>query len=219
MCCILIGLIIGLLLPGGQRPSHVIKAAHALLDFLYLAQFLTHTTQTLQSFDESLVLFHQNKLVFVDLDVRQHFNIPKLYSLIHYHSLISRFGTTDNYNTEQSKCLHIDFAKNVYHATNHKDEYPQMTMWLECHEKVEQCAIAIEAGQHHDALSEHSITKPIGPLHMGTCHVKMAQNPTVRNVHFNDIVNKYSAMSVLNVLGDFITQINYAGASRMELQT
>ena len=219
MCHILIGLIISLPLPGGQRPLYIIKAVRALLNFLYLAQFPSHTMQTLQSLDESLTLFHQNKSVFINLDVQQHFNIPKLHSLIHYHSLISHFGTTDNYNTEQSEHLHINFAKNAYHATNHKDEYPQMTTWLEHHKKVEQHAITIEAGQHCDALRERSITKPIGLPHMGTCHVKMAQNPMLRNVHFDDIVNKYGAVNVLDALGNFITQINYASASRMELQT
>ena len=48
-----------------------------------------------------------------------------------YKALIMLFGTTDNYTTEQMERLHIDFSKDVYHATNHKDEYFQMTMWLE----------------------------------------------------------------------------------------
>jgi hypothetical protein len=48
-----------------------------------------------------------------------------------YALLIQLFGTTDNYNTEQSECLHIDFTKDTYRATNHKDEYSQMTKWLE----------------------------------------------------------------------------------------
>ena len=220
MCRILIGLIIGLPLPGGQRSSRVIKAVRALLDFLYLAQFPTHTTQTLQGLDNTLALFHQNKSVFVDLDVRQHFNIPKLHSLIHYRSSISRFGTTDNYNTEQSERLHIDFAKNAYRATNHKDKYPQMTTWLERHEKVAQHAIAIEAGLHGSA-SDHcdTLMKPLGPPHVGTRHVKMAQNPTVRNVHFDDIVNKYGAVNILDALGDFIAQVNHVGASTVGLQT
>ena len=52
------GLIIGLLLSSGQWSSCVIKAVCALLDFLYLAQFLTHTMQTLQYLNDSLVLFH-----------------------------------------------------------------------------------------------------------------------------------------------------------------
>ena len=138
-------------------------------------------------------------MIFVDLSVQQHFNIVKLHSMIHYHLSICCFGTANNYNTKQSERLHINFAKNAYCATNHRDEYPQMTTWLECHKKVEQHAIMIDAGQHdsafkshhHNALRVHPIMKPIGPPHMGTCHVKMAQNPTVRNMHFNDIINKY----------------------------
>lgn len=59
--------------------------------------------------------------------------------------------------------------------------------------------------------------KPIGPPHMGSRHVKMAQNPNVRNVHFDDIVNKYSAVNILNMLGNFIAQVNYAGASTAKL--
>ena len=61
--------------------------------------------------------------------------------------------------------------------------------------------------------------KPIGPPHMGTCHIKMAQNPTVRNVHFDDIINKYGAVNILDVLGNFIAQVNYVGATAAELQT
>ena len=36
----------------------------------------------------------------------------------------------------QFECLHINFAKNVYRASNHKDEYYQMIKWLERREKV-----------------------------------------------------------------------------------
>jgi hypothetical protein len=36
----------------------------------------------------------------------------------------------------QPQRLHIDLAKDTYHATNFKDEYPQMTAWLERREKI-----------------------------------------------------------------------------------
>jgi hypothetical protein len=221
MCRILIGLVINLPLSNGQGSSRVVKVVRALLDFLYLAQFPSHTTETLHHLDESLAQFHRNKSVFVDLGVREHFNIPKFHSLIHYHSSISLFGTTDNYNTEQTERLHIDFAKNAYRATNHKDEYPQMTTWLERREKMEQHAIAIEgkqdASRHHGA-SRESTTKPIGPPCMGTRSVKMARRPTVRSVRFDDIVREYGAVTILDALADFIAQINYSGASTSVLQ-
>jgi hypothetical protein len=44
----------------------------------------------------------------------------------------------DNYNTKQLECLYIDLAKDAYYVTNYKDEYLQMTVWLERGEKIQQ---------------------------------------------------------------------------------
>ena len=54
ICRILIGLVINLRLPHGQSSARVVKAVRALLDFLYLAQFLSHTSDTLERLDDSL---------------------------------------------------------------------------------------------------------------------------------------------------------------------
>ena len=42
----------------------------------------------------------------------------------------------DNYDTQYSEHLHIDFTKDAYHATNRRDELSQMTVWLERKEKI-----------------------------------------------------------------------------------
>jgi hypothetical protein len=55
---------------------------------------------------------------------------------LHYVRCIKLFGTTDNFNTEDTETLHIDLTKDAYHATNHKDEYTQITRWLEQKEKM-----------------------------------------------------------------------------------
>src|SRR5260370_35698953 len=136
MCWILIGLISNLPLPGGQIPLCVIRLAHTLLNFLYIAQFPSQTMDTLHHLDESLMLFHQNKSIFANLGVRAHFNVLKLHSLFHYQSSITLFGTTDNYNTKQLEHLQINFAQAPYHATNHKIEYLQMTQWLKSRENL-----------------------------------------------------------------------------------
>ncbi|KAI0684824.1 hypothetical protein BC835DRAFT_1461247 [Cytidiella melzeri] len=49
---------------------------------------------------------------------------------------IRLFGTTDNFNTEYTERLHIDFTKDAYRATNKKDGFTQMTVWLERREKI-----------------------------------------------------------------------------------
>jgi hypothetical protein len=60
----------------------------------------------------------------------------KLHKAKHYKATIEALGTTDNYNTEYTERLHIDLAKDAHCATNHKDEFTQMTKWLENKEKI-----------------------------------------------------------------------------------
>ncbi|KIJ57828.1 hypothetical protein HYDPIDRAFT_34756 [Hydnomerulius pinastri MD-312] len=136
ICRFLLGIIIDIRLPGGASPTRLVRAVRGLLDFLYIAQYPCHSDETLTLLDDALTRFHQNKQIFVDLGIRAAFELPKLHSLRHYVYMIQRFGTTDNYTTEYTERLHIDLAKDAYRATNHKDEYVQMTAWLERKEKM-----------------------------------------------------------------------------------
>jgi hypothetical protein len=46
------------------------------------------------------------------------------------------FGTTDGFNTKLPERLHIDFAKEAYHASNKRDYEEQMAQWLQRQEAV-----------------------------------------------------------------------------------
>ena len=72
----------------------------------------------------------------MDLEIREHFDIPKFHSMLHYAEAIHNFGTTDNYNTEMFERFHIDMAKEGWRASNFRNEVPQMTQWLSRQEKV-----------------------------------------------------------------------------------
>ena len=210
MCRVLLGLILDLPLPGGLVSSRLIKAVRAILDFLYLAQYVSHTSETLERLNNSLSRFHENKAILIDLGTRHHFNIPKIHSLIHYTTSIKLFGTTDNYNTEQTERLHIDFAKDAYRATNHKDEYRQMTLWLERREKMKRHARHIE--RHEQGLQPTSITMPIGPPLADNRYLRIALQPN-RSVTFDNLDEKYGAIYFQDALADFIASINYPGDS------
>lgn len=100
MCCYLLDLILDIHLPNGTSPSCLLQAICALLDFLYLAQYPHHSTETMQLLDDTLLKFHKNKEIFIDMGIHEHFKIPKLYSPCHYVMYIKLFGSTDNYNTQ-----------------------------------------------------------------------------------------------------------------------
>lgn len=215
---ILLGLIVDLPLPGGGSPVRLIRAIRALLDFLYLAQYPSHTAETLSCLDDALSRFHDNKDIFVDLGARAHFNFPKLHSLIHYASSITLFGTTDNYNTEQSERLHIDFAKDAYRATNYKDEYPQMTAWLERREKIHRHAAHIRSLQEPNQAHEH-IKEPLGPPFARTYLIKMTRYPSVNRVGYDDLALKYGAIDFQDALGDFIAAYKSTAGSAATVRT
>ncbi|KAF8259177.1 hypothetical protein EI94DRAFT_1780739 [Lactarius quietus] len=216
MCQFLLGLIVDLPLPGGQAASRVLRAVHALLDFVHLAQYPSHTTRTLDHLEECLRCFHKNKAVFVDLSVCTHLNIPKFHSLLHYHQSITLFSSTDNYNTEQSEHLHIDLTKNAFCATNKKDEYPQMTVWVEQREKIHRHSAFIKWRQQ-DHPTDPSTSIPIEPLQIHPRYLKMAKNPTMKAT-FGELATKYSVIDFQDALADFIASMNYPGASGAALR-
>ena len=210
ICSILLGLIVGLPVPAGRDASRVVKSTRALLDFLYVAQYGSHTTASIECLKDCLAAFHDTKAVFMDLGARKNFNLPKLHSLIHYTSSVQQFGTTDNYNTEQSERLHIDLAKNAYRATNRKDEYPQMTVWLERRERIEQHAAVVNIRQNPQQYARPQ--RIIGPPCARTQSVKMARHPSAKAVTFDDLKLRYGAPKFQDALADFIAQVNNPGA-------
>ncbi|KAG8735662.1 hypothetical protein FRC10_010291 [Ceratobasidium sp. 414] len=100
----------------------VVRAARALLDFVYLAHSSPLSDTELDSMDEALRIFHQLKDVFKEEEAvtteKAFHGIPKIHMISHYVRLIREFGTPDGYNTETSERLHIDFAKMGYRASN-----------------------------------------------------------------------------------------------------
>ncbi|KIK26765.1 hypothetical protein PISMIDRAFT_94556, partial [Pisolithus microcarpus 441] len=118
-------------LVGAVPHLDVIKAGSNLLDFIYLAQYQSHTDFTLVALQQALDGFHATKNIFIELGCREHFNMPKIHSLQHYVQAIRSLGSLDGFNTEASERLHIDFAKRAYSASNQRDYLVQMTRWLQ----------------------------------------------------------------------------------------
>ena len=68
----------------GTVDECVIRAVHAMVDFISYACFEAHTEPSLEKMDRAWSAIHENKLVFLELDICEHFNIPKFHSINHY---------------------------------------------------------------------------------------------------------------------------------------
>ncbi|KAL0563195.1 hypothetical protein V5O48_018880 [Marasmius crinis-equi] len=212
----LLSIIIDIPIPGGFSTSRVVRCVRALTDFLYLSQYPAHTDETLALLSNALTRFHENKNIFIDLGIRPHFRLPKLHFLNHYVWKIKHFGSLDNSNTEYTERLHIDMTKDAYRASNRKDEYVQMTKWLDRKEKVL---------RHANFLAWRIAGCPLMPRHENWLPptlvrtprlLELPKHPTTRSITVSKAERSYSAPYLLPSLARLIRQLCAAphGASR-----
>ncbi|KAJ7805230.1 hypothetical protein B0H14DRAFT_3091624 [Mycena olivaceomarginata] len=213
----LLGIIIGIPLPNGISRDRLVAAVRGVLDFLNLAQYPMHTSETLQLQTDALQMFHENKSVFVELGIRDSFNIPKVHYDVHYPMYFKLFGSSDNYNTEYTERLHIDLAKDAYRSTNFKDTFPQMTLWLERKEKI---------FRHEKFIQWRLDGCPVPPkpevLPPGITYerrIRMTKFPTQKAVRINHLISDYGAVSFRDALARFVVQFNDPTLSRAQIET
>ncbi|KAJ7707002.1 hypothetical protein B0H14DRAFT_3099614 [Mycena olivaceomarginata] len=207
----LLGIIIGIPLPNGISRDRLVAAVRGVLDFLNLAQYPMHTSETLQLQTDALQMFHENKSVFVELGIRDvHYDV-------HYPMYFKLFGSSDNYNTEYTERLHIDLAKDAYRSTNFKDTFPQMTLWLERKEKI---------FRHEKFIQWRLDGCPVPPkpevLPPGITYerrIRMTKFPTQKAVRINHLISDYGAVSFRDALARFVVQFNDPTLSRAQIET
>lgn len=204
-------------LVGTNAPPPVLQASRSLLDFVHLAQYRSHTDDTLTALQEALNDFHRLKEVFVDLGCRNHFNFPKFHSLVHYTDTIRALGSLDGLNTETSERLHIDFAKKAYAATNRKDYTVQMTRWLQRQEAVawfngyqvwRHRTGLLDAESAHSSDSEHHLPHQyLGPHAAPVPHLssryRIARRPQFPGKTIHYLEQHHGALCFLEALRAF----------------
>ncbi|KAH7069397.1 hypothetical protein BKA62DRAFT_628937, partial [Auriculariales sp. MPI-PUGE-AT-0066] len=189
----------------GIVPNKAVQATAALLDFLYIARYETHSTDTLQDLQAALSEFHQYKEVFTEHGVRTHLKLPKLHALQHYVGSIENLGTTDNYDTEATERLHIDLAKHAFQATNKRDFTYQMCQWLERRERVFWFAthLAYQKGTifssslHKARVTAHAARPKRSAVHL-------AKKPHQPRIRLPQLIREFGISGFLDTMRTFL---------------
>jgi Plavaka transposase len=213
----LLALVADIRLPSGHSNAKLVRSVRSVLDFIYLARYPIHTSETAAQMHNALHTFHQNRDIFISLGIRKHFNIPKLHNAGHYYQFIQLYGTTDNFNTEYTERLHIDLAKDAYASTNFKDEFPQMTVWLDRKERIMHHAKYIRRHLDKSLNTPLHVIKPLPSL-VPKRHQQMAKHPTHRGVLIDDICKSYGATDFIPALSRFIAQYQHPEYSKVQIE-
>ncbi|KAG8756916.1 hypothetical protein FRC14_002533 [Serendipita sp. 396] len=129
----------------------VMQCLRGFHDFLYLAQYRSHSTSTLKYLDQALTLFHSLKGTFITNGARRgkkgtlkHFCIPKLSNLHMWHYHISRMGESTQFSTEITETCHQIMIKPAYKATNRRNFFVQMCAFMN---RIDSLALIDEVGK------------------------------------------------------------------------
>ncbi|KAJ6532372.1 hypothetical protein B0H19DRAFT_888523, partial [Mycena capillaripes] len=208
----------------GAVSARILTVVKALIDFIYYAQLQSHTVHTLNALQASLDTFHAHKEAFVDLNIREHFNIPKFHAIQHYIDSIRRLGSADGYNTESPERLHIDFAKKAYRASNRRDYTEQMALWLQRQEAMalrtsylqwlvlQGCPTHNESEDESDndeegtAASASAVVVRLPPTKLPTVAYSIAKSPTTENVSVGYLQTFHGTDDIVPALTGFLKQ-------------
>jgi hypothetical protein len=225
---VFLGVIVGIAEP------EVIRAVRGVVDFIYYAHFETHDLRSLAKLDEAWAAFHRNKRIFIKLDIREHFNIPKVHSAKHYLDAIRSRGSAGGFNTKGTERLHIDYAKIGYKATNKKQYTKQMTKWLTRQEKIHCFAAYLRwavpgymsdsestgnmPGPGPDIDNAHDDIQPLeselerlgpadSPADIPECGYSIAKTPSYLNVPLKTVQDDFGAENIIPCIETYLRRL------------
>lgn len=162
---------LGLIAGAPKVTPQTMQACRAFIDFVYLAQYDTHSTATLGYLQQALNDFHNHKIAFIKTGVRRGqegimnlFNIPKVCAMHLFPRHIPEMGSSPQFDSNITEALHPPFAKELYGTTNKRDYFLQMCRTLDRRERVnhhgqflewrDELVKATARGRMLDSLSE-----------------------------------------------------------------
>jgi hypothetical protein len=99
--------------------SKAIYYTRAVIDFIIIVSYKTHSESTLQYLEYALYYINKTKEAFRAVYYREgkdkgHFNFPKFYIMSHYTNFIRHFGSTNSIDTSHSKAGYKYYLKAFY---------------------------------------------------------------------------------------------------------
>lgn len=133
----------------GLIPDGMVRAIAAFLDFCYLVRRSQIDEDVLTKIDEAVERFHVEREVFVDEGIREHFNLPRQHSIVHYRSLIQMFGAPNGICSSITESKHISAVKDAYRRSSRNQPLGEMLL---INQRMDKLAMAFDVLQPHIPL-------------------------------------------------------------------
>ncbi|KAJ3804333.1 hypothetical protein F5876DRAFT_83350 [Lentinula aff. lateritia] len=165
-------------------PEDMMKCLTSFLDFCYLVRRSDIDETCLKAIKSSLEAFHHYREIFKASNVRKHFSLPRMHSMIHYPFTIMDFASPNGLCTSITESRHITAVKKPWRRSN---RYKALSQILLTNQRLDKLTVLRSALVDQHLLlpkSQHQHTTPfdaenedVGPTDSGRslADVKLAK--------------------------------------------
>lgn len=203
--------------------KHVPAALHcarAIFDFVTLAQYTSHDSDTLRYMQQALYRIDRLKAVFrkyrlsgaLNADTKELndrcFNIPKLHAMTHYTECIRKYGSAQNFDTCYGEAAHKVLLKDPFTRTNKNAGFETQLLRNNIihHNMTAMLEVITMQSSHLSAVADHQlemqITQPCRDKLNMNDYLRFRQESTSSHFGTRGLDTKYCrpAASVARVL-------------------
>lgn len=145
----------------GHVPSDMVRAFEAYLDFCYLVRRNVLTEDTLDKISEAVRRFHQYREIFVYLEVRDNFNLPRQHAIRHYREHIENFGAPNGLCSSITESKHIVAVKKPWRRSSKNKALREMLKINERLDKLFAARVDFQSrGMLHGSLLTNIFVEP-----------------------------------------------------------
>ncbi|KAL0057124.1 hypothetical protein AAF712_016250 [Marasmius tenuissimus] len=102
----------------GHLPDRVVKTLAAFIEVCYLICRDIHSEETIREISRQIDIFHTEREVFKELDVKDTFSLPRQHSLSHYPQLIAEFSSPNGLCSSITELKHISAVKEPWRRSS-----------------------------------------------------------------------------------------------------
>ena len=140
----------------GHVLAQMVHAISAFMEFCYLVQRSQIDEDTLAAIDTAVDRFHRERVIFIEVGIREDFSLPCQHSLLHYYHLIQLFGAPNGICSSITESKHIKAVKEPWRRPSRNQPLGQMLLTNQRLDKL--------AASRIDFQTQGMLDGPIKPL-------------------------------------------------------
>jgi hypothetical protein len=106
----------------------MVRTISAFMEFCYLVRRSQIDEDTLDAIDAAVDRFHRERLIFIELGIREDFSLPRQHSLVHYRPLIELYGAPYGVSSDATETKHKTAVKEPWRRSSRNQPLGQMLL-------------------------------------------------------------------------------------------